>query len=163
MLKIGSVVINCKDFGRTAAFWQEALQYVPRGPADDDWVVLKDPEGIGPNLSVQQTDELKFGKNRLHVDLYATDQAAEVERLLKIGATVHRPAEDGEDFEFGVSGPRRVCWHIRRSYYERVTTSSDYSQVRATRGFLGQMNKLPQVPAKYAWPCSSITAVLHLW
>jgi len=98
MLKIGSVVINCKDFGRTAAFWQEALQYVPRGPADDDWVVLKDPEGIGPNLSVQQTDELKFGKNRLHVDLYATDQAAEVERLLKIGATVHRPAEDGEDF-----------------------------------------------------------------
>ncbi len=29
-LKIGSFVMNCKDFDRTAAFWQEALHYVPR-------------------------------------------------------------------------------------------------------------------------------------
>src|SRR5438552_14970250 len=98
MLRIGSVVLNCKDFESTVAFWQEVLHYVPRGPADDGWVVLKDPAGDGPNLSVQRTDELKFGKNRMHFDLYAADQKAEVERLLKMGATVHRSPEEGEDF-----------------------------------------------------------------
>ena len=98
MLRIGSVVLNCKDFESTVAFWQEVLHYVPRGPADDGWLVLKDPAGDGPNLSVQRTDELKFGKNRMHFDLYAADQKAEVERLLKMGATVHRSPEEGEDF-----------------------------------------------------------------
>ncbi len=98
MLKIGSVVINCKDFDRTSGFWQEALHYVPRRPAKDGWVVLKDPGGISPNVSVNQTNELKFGKNRMHLDLYASDQKAEVERLVKLGATIHRHPREGEDF-----------------------------------------------------------------
>ncbi len=98
MLKIGSFVINCKDFDRTVAFWQEALHYAPGRPAEDGWVILKDPAGISPNVSVQQTNELKFGKNRMHLDLYATDQKAEVERLLKLGATIHRATQEGEDF-----------------------------------------------------------------
>jgi predicted enzyme related to lactoylglutathione lyase len=98
MLKIGSFVINCKDFDRTVAFWQEALHYGPRRPAEDGWVILGDPAGMSPNVSVQQTDELKFGKNRMHLDLYASDQKAEVERLLKLGATIHRAPQEGEDF-----------------------------------------------------------------
>ncbi len=98
MLKIGSFVINCKDFDKTVRFWQEALHYVPRRPASEDFVILKDPSGTSPNVSVQATDELKFGKNRMHLDLYAADQKAEVERLVKLGATVHRPAREGEDF-----------------------------------------------------------------
>lgn len=97
-LRIGSFVINCKDFGKTMVFWQEALRYVPRRPATDDWVILKDPTGNSPNVSVQGTDELKFGKNGMHLDLYATDQKAEVERLIKLGATIHRPAREGDDF-----------------------------------------------------------------
>ncbi len=97
-LRIGSVVINCKDFDKTVRFWQEALHYAPRRPADEDFVILKDPSGGSPNVSVQATEELKFGKNRMHLDLYATDQRAEVERLVKLGATVHRPAQEGEDF-----------------------------------------------------------------
>jgi hypothetical protein len=34
----------------------------------------------------------------LHLDLYATGQKAEVERLLELGASVHRLPEEGEDF-----------------------------------------------------------------
>ena len=98
MLKIGSVVINCKDFDRTIAFWQEALHYVAPRPATADFVILKDPTDTSPNVSVQATDELKYGRNRMHLDLYAADQKAEVERLVKLGATVHRPAGEGEDF-----------------------------------------------------------------
>ena len=98
MLKIGSVVINCKDYDRTVAFWKEALHLVPRAPAEREFTVLRDPRGTGPNVSVQETDEMKFGRNRMHLDLYATDQKAEVERLVKLGATIHRPAQEGEDF-----------------------------------------------------------------
>ena len=98
MLKIGSVVLNCKDFDRTVAFWQEALHYVPRTPGEREFTVLREPTGVGPNVSVQETDELKFGKNRMHLDLYATDQDAEVERLVKLGATIRRPAREGQDF-----------------------------------------------------------------
>lgn len=98
MLKIGSFVINCKDFDKTVRFWQEALHYVPRRPASEDFVILKDPSGTSPNVSVQATDEFKFGKNRMHLDLYAADQRAEVERLVKLGAIMHRPAREGDDF-----------------------------------------------------------------
>ena len=99
MMKIGSVVVDCNDFGTMLAFWQEALRYIPRGPAQDDWVVLRDPEGRGVNVSLQQVPERRIGKNRLHFDLYTDDQEGEVERLLKIGATRHsRTPEPGEDF-----------------------------------------------------------------
>jgi hypothetical protein len=54
-MKIGSIVIHCHDFDRTVAFWQAALHYVPREPAKDGWVVLRDPEDKGPNLSFQVT------------------------------------------------------------------------------------------------------------
>lgn len=99
MLRIGSVVINCKDFERTLDFWQKALEYGdPRRAEEGDFAIVKDPRGIGPNLSVQETDELKFGRNRMHLDLYADDQKTEVERLLQLGATVDRAPQGDEDY-----------------------------------------------------------------
>ena len=49
-MKIGSIVIRCYEFDKMLAFWQEALHYVPREPAEEGWVVLCDPEGIGPTF-----------------------------------------------------------------------------------------------------------------
>ncbi len=87
-LKIGSLVIRCHEFDRMRAFWQEALHYVPRAPAEGRWVILRDPEGHGPSVSLQQVPEKRSGKrSRLHLDLYTNDQQGEVERLVKIGAT----------------------------------------------------------------------------
>ncbi len=98
-MHIGSVVIDCNDFARMSAFWQEALRYVAREPVDDDWVVLRDPDGVHVNVSIQQVLERASEKNRLHFDLDSTDQEAEVERLLGIGATRHpREREPDEDF-----------------------------------------------------------------
>jgi hypothetical protein len=51
-MKIGSIVIRCYEFDRMLAFWQEALHYVPREPVDGGWVVLCDPGGRGPNMSL---------------------------------------------------------------------------------------------------------------
>jgi hypothetical protein len=98
-LKIGSIVIDCIKFDEMLAFWQEALHYVPRQPAKDGWVVLRDPAGRNTNVSLNQVSasEKLVGRNWLHFDLYTNDQEGEVERLLKIGATRHPQTYEPDD------------------------------------------------------------------
>ena len=86
-IKIGSIVIHCFEFDKMLAFWQEALHYVPREPSTGSWVVLTDPSGKGPNLSLQRVADKRQGKrSRLHLDLYTNSQLEEVERLVRLGA-----------------------------------------------------------------------------
>jgi hypothetical protein len=101
-MKVGSIVVRCYEFDRMLVFWQEALSYVPRGPAEDGWVVLCDPGGRGPNISLDKVPE-PFGPigetSRVHLDLYTDDQEGEVNRLLEIGATRYpRRYSPEEDF-----------------------------------------------------------------
>jgi predicted enzyme related to lactoylglutathione lyase len=98
MLKIGSFVMNCNDFPRSVSFWAEALGLRPDRSLDGDWVILKDPDGQRPNVAVQASDDLKFGRNRMHLDLYAGSLVAEVKRLKALGARVHQEMEPGSDF-----------------------------------------------------------------
>jgi catechol 2,3-dioxygenase-like lactoylglutathione lyase family enzyme len=89
-LNVGSIVVRCYEFDRMLAFWQEALGYEPREPESDGWVVLRDPDGRGPNLSldrVREPLEPLGTTSRVHLDLYTTDQEGEVKRLIRIGAT----------------------------------------------------------------------------
>ncbi len=96
-VRIGSIVIDVKDFDRMLTFWQKALGYAPgRPPAPDDpFMILKDPAGKGPNVSL---DGMEPYRNRLHLDLYTDDPEGEVERLIRLGASLFRPREEGEDF-----------------------------------------------------------------
>jgi len=49
-------------------------------------VVLRDPEGKGPNLSLDQVPERRYGKrSRLRLDLYTNNRGSEVERLITLG------------------------------------------------------------------------------
>jgi len=97
-ISIGSIVIACCEFDRMLAFWQGALHYVPREPASDGWVVLRDPRGRGPNISLNRVQKRRTARSRLHVDLYTPDQDAEVERLVNLGAVRYpwryRPGAD---------------------------------------------------------------------
>ncbi len=98
-LRVGSVVIDCNDFPTMSRFWQEALRYEPREEPEEDSVVLRDPNGQNVNVSLVVVPEKRSGKNRLHFDLYTSDQNGEVERLLALGATrFERTPEPGEDF-----------------------------------------------------------------
>jgi len=97
-LWIGSIVLDCTDLARMMAFWREALHYVPREPPEPDGVVLKDPDGQGPNLTLNRSSEGPLDDYRLHLDLYASEPERQVERLLRLGARLVRPAEAGEDF-----------------------------------------------------------------
>ena len=67
-------------------FWRNALNYVPREPRADGWIVLRDPKGRGPNLSFQAREKRAGGRSWLHLDLYASNRDKEVERLVKLGA-----------------------------------------------------------------------------
>jgi catechol 2,3-dioxygenase-like lactoylglutathione lyase family enzyme len=50
-------------------------------------VILRDPQGRGPNVSIDQSPTRRTGKrSRLHLDLYTTSQPDEVERLVQLGA-----------------------------------------------------------------------------
>ena len=90
-MKIGSIVIRCYEFDKMVVFWREALRYVPRAAPKNGWVVLCDPSGKGPNISLDQYREpyreRRQGKrSRLHLDLYTENQAAEVGHLIRLGA-----------------------------------------------------------------------------
>ena len=86
-LKIGSVVVHCHYFARMVTFWQAALGYIQRGPASDGWIVLRDPDGRGPNVSLQARDRPRACRSWLHLDLYTANQQQEIERLLALGAS----------------------------------------------------------------------------
>ena len=69
-MKIGAIVIHCFEFAKMLAFWQAALHYTPRAPARGGWVVLQDPTGGGPNLSLQVREHRASHRSWLHLDLY---------------------------------------------------------------------------------------------
>ena len=98
MLHIGSIVIRVDDLERQARFWEQALGYARRGEWDDDtFILLRPRDGVGPNISLDRVRSEVHIPPRIHLDLYAEDQAAEVGRLKGLGATeVHwdrRPAD----------------------------------------------------------------------
>ncbi|MEV4330661.1 VOC family protein [Streptomyces sp. NPDC049597] len=86
------IAIDCHDAAALARFWSRVL----------DWQILyEDPEeiviGAGPSalpgIVFLTVPETKTVKNRLHIDLTPDDQAAEVERIIALGA---RRAEVGQ-------------------------------------------------------------------
>jgi predicted enzyme related to lactoylglutathione lyase len=97
MLRVGSIVIRVDDLERQIAFWSATLDYVPRTGDGDDFALLKPRHGVGPNVSLDRARSTVQVPPRIHLDLYAADQASEVERLKALGATeVHwnkRPAD----------------------------------------------------------------------
>lgn len=90
MLEIGTIVMGASDVRRAVSFWCRALDYVPRDEVEDDWAVLVPAGGRpGPGLSLDLSQTPVQEHPRVHVDLYAgdaADQAAEVERLVALGA-----------------------------------------------------------------------------
>ena len=87
MLKVGSIVIRVDDLERQKAFWTAALDYVAREGDDDDFALLRPQGGIGPNISLDRVRSTLQIPPRIHLDLSAEEQAAEVARLIALGAT----------------------------------------------------------------------------
>src|SRR3990172_4375584 len=86
MVRIGSIVLRVDDLQRQTEFWAAALDYVPR-KGDDQFVLLRPRDGIGPNVSLDRVRSTVQVPPRIHLDLYTDDQAGEVTRLIALGAT----------------------------------------------------------------------------
>ena len=98
---VGSIVIRCRQFDEMLGFWSAALGYVPKYPPEGGWVILADPAGRGPNISLDRVEQPPpLGEvSRVHLDLYTADQHGEVERLLGLGATRYeRESRPDDDF-----------------------------------------------------------------
>jgi hypothetical protein len=118
------LVVDAADPARLARFWAAALRWevAPEEPDEVDvWPPgFSYPDSSALPLVFVPVPEPKTGKNRVHLDL-ATEsrrhQAAEVERLLALGATPAGIGQrdvpwtvlaDPEGNEFCVLDPRRV-------------------------------------------------------
>ncbi|MGW6735545.1 VOC family protein [Streptomyces sp. NPDC055013] len=110
MARLHDLVIDCAHPAATARFWAAALDDYDVAPYDDaelarlraqgipgpedDPTVLVEPRGGGPRLWCQLVPEPKRVKNRLHLDLVATDPESELGRLTALGATLVTRHED---------------------------------------------------------------------
>jgi len=86
MLIVGSIVIRVDDLDAQIGFWTAALDYVVREPADVDFAVLRPRSGPGVSVSLDAVPAPRTLPPRIHLDLYAEDQGAEVARLAALGA-----------------------------------------------------------------------------
>jgi predicted enzyme related to lactoylglutathione lyase len=92
MLRIGMVVLGVSDIRRASQFWCEVLRYAPRDrelAPGDDWIALIPLDGHGPALGLGTSASSVEEHPRMHFDLHvedAAEQAAEVDRLVSLGA-----------------------------------------------------------------------------
>lgn len=111
MASIKDIVFDSRHPGSTARFWARALhdyEIAPydeeelarlrsigvNDPEDDPSVLLVAIDGSLPRIFFQLVPEGKQIKNRVHLDLSATDTVAEVQRLCALGATVQAERDD---------------------------------------------------------------------
>jgi hypothetical protein len=123
------IVFDCRDPAGLSKFYAEALHYKLQDPPEGyksweealkawgvpeaEWnsaSAIVDPEEKGPRIYFQQMDTPKLGKNRVQLDINASEGArvptqerkgqvrAEVERLLKLGAIEQREWEERQEY-----------------------------------------------------------------
>jgi predicted enzyme related to lactoylglutathione lyase len=90
MLRIGVVALGVEDVSRAAEFWCRALDFQIREDGFGGWsTVLTSRDGSGTRIALQQSQTPAQDHPRLHLDLHvddAAEQAAEVDRLVSLGA-----------------------------------------------------------------------------
>ncbi|MEV1288822.1 VOC family protein [Micromonospora sp. NPDC049679] len=80
-----NLVVDARDPARLARWWAEALGYQITYEKPDEIEIRRTAEEL-PGLVFVPASEAKDLKNRLHIDLRPSDQEAEVERLVNMGA-----------------------------------------------------------------------------
>ncbi|MCU1538715.1 MAG: hypothetical protein JWP82_3066 [Humibacillus sp.] len=79
------VIIHAADPAALGRWWAEALGWVVVYTSADEFEIRPHAERL-PGLDFVRHEGVRTGKSRLHLDFRPDDQAAEVERLLGLGA-----------------------------------------------------------------------------
>jgi hypothetical protein len=106
---LASITFDCTDALVVARFWSAVLDRPVPSDATSDYVQLAGE----PAWSFMSVPEPKAAKNRVHVDLNATDLTGTVDRLVALGATrLGEFDEQGYQGSSNLSGLGRwYGWH----------------------------------------------------
>ncbi|MBF6357948.1 VOC family protein [Nocardia higoensis] len=96
-LSIAAVTFDCVDAAAQARFWGELLGRAVDPEASEFFASIGRTSGEQPVLMFLKVGERNPGKNVVHLDLYATDRQAEIDRAIGLGAE-HR----GDFDEYGI-------------------------------------------------------------
>jgi hypothetical protein len=91
---VAAICVDCADPLALAGFYS-ALLGAPIAIDNGDAGLYDLP---GPNIDFLKVPDGKVGKNRLHLDLRATDMDAAVGLALSLGATLAPDVYDGDDW-----------------------------------------------------------------
>ena len=80
------VVIDAHDPVALGRWWAEALGWAIVNDDPHEFEIQPEPDQL-PGIIFEPVTHSKQTKNRLHLDFRPDDQAAEIERLLALGAT----------------------------------------------------------------------------
>jgi predicted enzyme related to lactoylglutathione lyase len=106
MIKMQCITIDCADPAALADFWSKVLDWKIGGEGDEVWIEkdLKEGETTdAPDILFLRNPDKKKVKNRLHLDLRPDNQAAEVDRLIALGA---------KKIEIGQSNYAECTWVV---------------------------------------------------
>lgn len=107
MARFKDIVVDAAHPASLARFWAAALEgyaIAPYGEAEiarlaamgrtpeTDYSVIV--EGPGPRFCFHEINPARYGNNRVHIDVVASDVQTELVRLTGLGATVQREGED---------------------------------------------------------------------
>ncbi|MFC6086345.1 VOC family protein [Sphaerisporangium aureirubrum] len=100
MIKIHNLTVDAARPHELAEWWHQAtgLPFHDETAPEDDEVMLVNPDGP-PHLLFIKVPEGKAAKNRVHVDFRPETggtRDAEVERLLKLGATTYEDLREDD-------------------------------------------------------------------
>ena len=85
--------LDCADLDRMTRFWRDAAGFVVAGVIEGRYVSLR---GHDVALTLQQVEEPKTVKNRMHLDLLVDEVELEVSRLEDLGASRLTPTAHEE-------------------------------------------------------------------
>jgi predicted enzyme related to lactoylglutathione lyase len=94
--RIAQWTLDVQDVGRMAEFWSQVLGYA-LDVQPDGTTHLVPPAGGEPTIWLQPGAGPKRDKLRGHLDLTTRDVAAEVERVLGLGATRADVGQSGDE------------------------------------------------------------------
>ena len=106
-----NITFNAVRPRELARFWSSVTGY-PITDEHDDFVRLRAPDERGVrHILFFRVEDPTPGKNRVHVDLAASDPLAEIARLLVLGATLEDDLTDGQPTWRGGHGTKWVVLH----------------------------------------------------
>jgi len=97
VLRPGNIMFDTPEPERLAAFWAALTGYVSRA-LFDPYTGLRDPSGVGPNLTFQQMAVAtpSAACSRCHIDFYVADPDEATKRAEDLGARLVRQVAEGD-------------------------------------------------------------------